>query len=80
MATVQEQLDRLVAGDLSLEQVAADFAARTWPQRKQATEAQAWGVTDDDAPDPNSWAAVDACWALTPAQYATLAAAMAKAR
>lgn len=79
MATVKELLDQLVDDKISLDVVAADFAKRSWPKPKPTTDAQAWGVADDNDPDPNSWAAVDACWALTSAQYATLAEAMAKA-
>lgn len=75
--TVQDLLDDLLAGRLSLDDVAQEFAKRDWPSPSQVTDAQAWGVTDDDAPDPDSWAAVNACSRLSPEQYATLAAAAA---
>ena len=77
MATVKELLDGLVGGTVTLEQVAEDFAGRTWPAQKRPTDGQAWGVLDDDAPDPDSWDAVNACSALTAEQYNTLAAAAA---
>lgn len=77
MATVQDLLDDLVAGRRTLDAVAQEFADRDWPKPKRASDAQAWGVEDDDAPDPDSWAAVNACSALTAEQYATLAAAAA---
>lgn len=78
-STVQELLDQLTAGKVGIDAVAADFAARTWPTPAATTDAQRWGVHDTDDPDPNSWAAVEACWALTPAQYRTLADARTKA-
>ena len=80
MATVQELLDQLVDGKISLDAVAEDFATRSWPKPKPATAAQQWGVADDDSPDPNSWDAVDACSMLTSAQYRTLADARAKGK
>lgn len=80
MTTVQELLDQLVEGKIGLEEVSADFAQRSWPQPKPATDAQVWGVTDFDGPDPNSWAAVDACSALTTTQYRALADAKARAK
>lgn len=80
MASVQDLLDSLVAGRLTIDEVAAAFAQRTWPAPAEVSDAQAWGEADDDDPDPDSWAAVNACSALTSEQYATLAAAAATAR
>lgn len=80
MASVQDMLDGLVSGRLTVDVVAADFAHRTWPKPAPVSAAQAWGEADDDAPDPDSWAAVNACSGLTSEQYATLAAAAAAAR
>jgi hypothetical protein len=76
---VQDLLDRLAAGDLTVKDVAADFAARTWPALPAPSEAAAWGVTDDPPADPDSWATVNADPRLSPADYQTLAKAYAKA-
>lgn len=72
MATVTEMLDRLASGRATLDEVAADFATRTWPKRAPITDAQAHGVHDIDPPDPNSWAAVSTDSRLTPQEYETL--------
>lgn len=80
MATVAELLDRLASGAATLDQVAADFAVRSWPAHKPATDEQAWGLADDEAPDPNSWDAVNADSRLTPEQYQVLARAKSRAR
>lgn len=80
MATVQEMLDDLVDGKATLEDVAADFAKRSWPKPPTAPPTERWGVTDDDAPDPNSWAAVDACSLLTTTQYRALADAKGRGK
>jgi hypothetical protein len=75
MATVTQLLDALATHRLSLDDVAAEFRRRTWPARVRATDAQAFGVEDEDAPDPDSWAAVEADSRLTAEQYVILAVA-----
>lgn len=77
MATVDELLDQLAAGKTTLAEVAADFARRAWPTPPAAgdSKARAWGVADDDAPAPDSFAAVSTDPRLTAEQYATLAKA-----
>jgi hypothetical protein len=75
MATVGEMLDRLDAGELTLDEVAADFRGRRWQPEPAATDAQVWGVADDDEPSGDSWAVVNADSRLTPEQYQTLASA-----
>ncbi|MEV4511369.1 hypothetical protein AB0K00_20630 [Dactylosporangium sp. NPDC049525] len=69
---MRELLDDLAAGRLTLAQVAADFRTRTWPPRRQATEAQMWGVHDADLPEDDSWQLVETDSRLTAAQYAVL--------
>lgn len=75
MATrsVAELLDALAAGRVDAATVAADFRTRTWPARRRATEAQAWGVEDEPAPAPNSWELVESDSRLTTQQYLVLA-------
>lgn len=73
MATVRQQLDALAGDGSRLDAVARDFAARSWPGREKATDAQAWGVVDDDAPGDNDWALVEQDSRLTAAQYRVLA-------
>jgi hypothetical protein len=80
MATVTQMLDRLTSGRATLDEVAADFAQRSWPKRPPLTEAQRHGVDDIDPPDENSWAAVHADSRLSPEEYETLFNAMQKAR
>jgi hypothetical protein len=70
--TVRELLDQLAEGKVSLADVAADFALREWPPMRKASEAQVWGVADDDPVDPNSWEAVNIDSRLTPEQYNVL--------
>lgn len=79
MATVKDRLDQLAAGKMSLDQVAQDFATRKWPPRTPTTDGQFWGTEDVDAPDDNSWDAVNADSRLTTDQYAALCDAHAKA-
>lgn len=77
--TVRDMLTAFDAKQVTLDQLVADFRGRQWPPRREATDAQAWGVTDDDAPDPDSWEIVDAWPTLTTDQYATLSRAYAAA-
>ncbi len=72
-ATVQDLLNQLHAGEIAFADVVAAFATRTWPAQTPATDSEAWGVTDVNAPDPNSWAVVDADSRLTVDQYQALA-------
>jgi hypothetical protein len=72
---VGQILDDLAAGRVSVDEAAADFAARTWPRLPATTDAQAWGVVDDPAPAPDSWTIVNADSRLSPTDYQTLAAA-----
>lgn len=77
MSTVKEMLDDLHSGRVSLADTATLFAARDWQPPKAATDAEAWGEADDDAPGDDSWDTVNAAWWLTPEQYRTLSAAAA---
>lgn len=73
MATVRQLLDRLAAGQVTTEEVAADFRRRSWPSRRPATDAQRWGVADDEPDDgDDSWSLVETDSRLTAAQYAAL--------
>lgn len=77
MATAKEMLVRLKAGRVTLAEVAADFATRTWSKPKPLTEEQQWGVhdfqpTDDNSPDQLAIAG------LPPAQYQVLFNAITK--
>jgi hypothetical protein len=80
MATVRQQLDALAADGSKLDAVVADFAGRSWPARKRSTDAQAWGVEDDDVPGDNDWALVEQDSRLTGAQYRVLAEAYRRSR
>lgn len=80
MATVTDLLDKLAAGKMTVDEVAKNFATRDWPDRKPATDGQAWGHDDVDEPDPDSWDAVNADSRLTSDQYAQLSDAYAQAR
>lgn len=79
MATVQEVLDQLVGGQITLQAAADDFAARQWPMMPETTEAEAWGVTDASVPPEESWADVQNDPRLTSDQYAVLGAAYRQA-
>lgn len=76
--TVKEMLDRLASGRATLDQVAADFAARTWSKGKPLTEAQRWGVHDLPPADENSPDVVSADHRLTAQQYGVLFKAIAE--
>ena len=80
MSSVRAVLDALASGSMGLDEATADFAARTWPAKPTMTDAQFWGVTDDDPGPPDSWDTVDADSRLTGAQYSALAAAYGKAK
>lgn len=75
MATVAQMLDKLVAGQLTLEQVCEDFARRRWAPPPATTDAQMWGVADVDQPGGDAWGVVEADSRLTTRQYSALAAA-----
>lgn len=70
--TVEELVNGLAAGRYSLNEVVEDFRTRDWPRRPPTSDAQAHGVVDMPASDPNSWDAVNACSRLKPEQYAAL--------
>lgn len=80
MATVTEMLDRLASGRATLDEVASDFATRSWPKRQPLTDAQRHGVHDVEPPDENSFAAVHADSRLTPQEYKALFDAYQKAQ
>ena len=76
MATVKELLDRLVAGDISVDEVAADFRGRTWKKRQPASKAEVYGVADPEpADEDNDWGLVNEDPRITPAQYEILSRA-----
>ena len=77
--SVREVLDGLATGEISLDAAVADFASRTWPAPKRASDAQVWGAADDEGSPVDGWETVDADSRLTSAQYGALAAAYAKA-
>lgn len=79
MATVRDMLKAYDARRVTLDDLAADFRRRKWAPVKTTTDAQAWGVVDDDAPNPDSWEIVDAWPTLTPDAYAALSNAYAQA-
>lgn len=78
--TVTQLLDLLAADQMTVTQVAEEFRNRKWREPKRATDAQAWGAADDDAPDPDSWDAVNADSRLTPDEYVQLSQAYKAAR
>lgn len=75
MTTVRVLLDQFSEGELDLDQLAEAFRSRRWPPRQHATDAQAWGVHDDDPPSDDSWELVESDSRLSPTQYEVLAAA-----
>lgn len=72
---VREVVDALVTNEITLQQAADIFKRFDWQERQQATEAEAYGVVDDDAPDDDSWSTVETDPRITAEQYAVLAAA-----
>lgn len=81
MATVKELLDRLAAGEISTDEVAADFRGRKWAKRSPATKAQVYGVEDTEpADEDNDWGLVNEDPRLTSAQYEILSKAMLAGR
>lgn len=79
MATVTALLDQLAAGELTVDEVAADFRTRTWPAVDRATWDEAQLGVEADAPGPDSWDAVNADFRVTPETYTRLAAAYQEA-
>ncbi len=78
---VTEVLDQLAAGTITLEQAEADFRSRAWPTpAPPATFAQAAMGDAGPAPDPDSWAAVNADSRLSAQAYQRLAAAARRTR
>lgn len=77
--TVKDLLDLLASDSLTIDQVAEEFASRSWPTRPTASNAEFWGVTDNVPPGDNDWKTVDEDPRLTGDQYARLAAAHVKA-
>ncbi|WP_431976062.1 hypothetical protein [Micromonospora haikouensis] len=77
--TVRELLDLLAAGEMTVEQVAADFRTRPWPKAPSVSDVEAWGVTDLPAPGSDSWATVSADSRLSPDHYQTLGRAYQQA-
>lgn len=74
MTTVAQVLDMLAAGDMTLPEVEADFAGRTWPKLAPPTIEDAW-LGNETADDPNSWATVNGDSRLDSATYQRLAKA-----
>lgn len=75
MATVQQVLDKLATGKMSLPDAVADFRARKWgPARPTTSLAQAYGVVDTE-PRTDDWGLVESDSRLTPGQYSALARA-----
>jgi hypothetical protein len=75
MASVQQVLDKLAAGKITLADAVADFEGRRWPARARTSVGRAFGVEDDPVPTGNDWATVEADSRLTTAQYTALAKA-----
>lgn len=76
MATVKELLDKLAAGEISTDEVAADFRGRKWNKHQPATKAEVYGVHDTEpADEDNDWGLVNEDPRITPAQYEILSKA-----
>jgi hypothetical protein len=85
VSAVTDLLDRLIAGDVPLQRVAADFATRSWPSGPSDAKLNADAMSFAD-PEPfaaaNTFAEVEAYYAqhkITDEQYAALAKAAASA-
>lgn len=79
MSDVQRLLARLAAGEVSLGDVAIDFASRKWPQQTPpVANYDALAVRELDDPEPilpGSWGEVEAAYAagkITDRQYGAL--------
>ncbi len=70
--TVQQLVDELVAGTVTLDEVAAEFRRRTWPAPAVPDPDEAWGAFDDPGVDPDSFAVVDRTPFLTTEQLDVL--------
>lgn len=79
MATVQQVLDALAEGRMTLDDAAADFRSRRWPAIPKTTDAQAWGAQDDSPAHPDSFDTVTSDSRLSSTQYAQLAQAYTQA-
>lgn len=79
MASVREVLDRLAAGQITLDAAADDFRSRSWPKLPTATDAEVWGVHDPAPAPEDSWDVVNSDSRLTSDQYAKLAEAYTEA-
>lgn len=71
-ATVTELLGRYHAGELSIEQLAGQLRGRSWPPRPPVSDAQAYGLADNDPVDDDSWQAVETDPQLSADDYDTL--------
>ena len=82
MSPPTEALDRMIAGELTIEQVAQQFGAMSWPAPADPprTLEQVEADPDPEPAEPGSFAEVAAYYMdgrITPEQYATLAGAAA---
>lgn len=75
MASVKDLLDRLAAGDATLDETVSAFRNREWPVAGKASEAANWGAEDPPFGGPDSFDVVAADSRLTTAQYQALARA-----
>jgi hypothetical protein len=85
MSAVTDLLDRLIAGDVTLQRVAADFATRSWPPARSDAQRRRDAEVEADPqvviPD-NTFAEVEAYYVrhlINDEQYAALAKAAASA-
>lgn len=84
MSEVTDLLQQLAAGEITVDAVAADFEARTWPTGPSDAQRNADAMSFAD-PEPIAAGSFDevatayVIGEITAAQYATLAQAAAKA-
>jgi hypothetical protein len=87
MSDVTDALDRMIAGETTVEEVAEEFRARAWPRRERAETRDATDLYRLDASDPeedpdgafSEVAGYHAMHRIDDAQYAVLAEAAAEA-
>jgi hypothetical protein len=85
MSEVTDLLQQLTDGKITLEELAAKFAQRTWPSSPQLSPTQklnrAWANETDVETPPNSFEEVRSAWfshEITDEQYAALKDAVTK--
>lgn len=87
MSDVTDTLDQLIAGEVTLDEVADQFRARSWPRRERVETSDATGLFRLDAQDPeedpegafSEVAGYYAMHRIDDQQYAALAEAAAEA-